>query len=94
MKSGEALFFGLSLICLTCITGADVETCTKEGDGALYLATFGALSTPGQDASILEDLFDAGTRKNAAQQFCQVHNLLSEVQPLYAEAAITVGMFC
>ena len=42
--------------------GADVKRTSKEGDGALYLATFGLMSSksPKPDLKVLEDLISAG----------------------------------
>ena len=41
-------------------TGADVSLRSKDGDSALYLATYGILSSPNPDVGILEDLIEAG----------------------------------
>ncbi|KAK3580577.1 hypothetical protein CHS0354_002671 [Potamilus streckersoni] len=63
---------GLTLFLCACLSGqrdlinyllkkgADATLTTKEGDSALYLATFGVLNTPRPNTGILEDLIKAG----------------------------------
>ena len=49
--------------CNLCDTGAIVTRCTEEGDGALYLATFGLLSWKWSripHLGVIEDLIKAG----------------------------------
>ena len=40
--------------------GANIHLTTREGDSALYLATFGVLSSAEPDIRVLEDLITAG----------------------------------
>ncbi|KAL3831623.1 hypothetical protein ACJMK2_023356 [Sinanodonta woodiana] len=63
---------GLTLFLCSCLSGkrdlinfllkkgADATLTTKEGDSALYLATFGVLNSPRPDTRVLEDLIKAG----------------------------------
>ena len=42
------------------ILGANIYLTTRDGDNALYLATFGVLSSANPDINVLEDLIKAG----------------------------------
>ncbi|XP_045169176.2 ankyrin-3-like isoform X2 [Mercenaria mercenaria] len=48
------------------VKGADVTRRTKAGDTALYLATFGILSTSEPDVTVLEELIQSGCDVNSA----------------------------
>ena len=44
------------------LAGANIHLTTIQGDSALYLATFGVLSSADPDIRVLEDLITAGKK--------------------------------
>ena len=47
-------------MCVCIPSGADPSITTKDGCSALYLATFGVLSSPEPDITLLQELIKAG----------------------------------
>ncbi|CAH1788961.1 unnamed protein product [Owenia fusiformis] len=67
---------GLSLFLCSCLSGqrrliryllkygADLKVCTKDGDSAFYLGTYGVLNSTDNDIAVLKDLLAAGCNVN------------------------------